>query len=191
MHYTSYARGLNGVMIDVRNLPRGTGLDRADFHFRAGNTANPATLANAPAPTRLVVRRGAGVGGSDRVTLVWADGAVSNKWLQVTVRANNDTGLARADVFYFGNMIAETGDFARTAADVTAADVLRTAAKQRRTPVGLDSRYDFDRNRRVDWADVAWARRALPTPPLRLFTAPSFNATAVASLSKDDDEDQS
>ena len=36
-----------------------------------------------------------------------------------------------ADVFYFGNMIAETGDSARTAADV-----LRTAANQRRTPVG-------------------------------------------------------
>jgi hypothetical protein len=188
LNYTSYARGLNGIIIDVRNLPQGTGLDRSDFQFRAGNSTSPASWSAAPAPASVTVRRGAGAGGSDRVTLVWADGSVRNKWLQVTIRAGSDTGLSRPDVFYFGNMIAETGDFARTAADVTAADVLRTAASARRTPVGLDSRYDFDRNRRVDAADVAWARRALPTPPLRLFTAPSATARAVVSLWKDEDE---
>jgi hypothetical protein len=190
VNYTSYARGLNGIMIDVRGLPAG-GVDASDFTFKAGNGTNPAAWANAPAPTAVTVRRGAGAGGSDRVTLAWAEGAVHNRWLRVTVRATAHTGLARQDVFYFGNMVAETGDFARTSADVTSADVLRTAASVRRTPVGLDSRFDFDRNRVVNATDVAWARRALGTPPLRLFTAPAFSATAVVSLAKGEDEGQS
>ena len=59
-----------------------------------------------------MVRRGAGLRGSDRVTITWDDAAVKNAWLQVTVLANQRTGVPADDVFCFGNLVGETGDAA-------------------------------------------------------------------------------
>jgi len=53
--------------------------------------------------------RGAGSGGSDRVVIRLPDGMVSNKWLQITLNANADTGLSSPDIFYFGNAIGDDG----------------------------------------------------------------------------------
>jgi hypothetical protein len=52
---------------------------------------------------------GAGtVSGSDRVELIWASGtAVTQKWLEVTIKATANTGLAANDVFFFGNEIGD------------------------------------------------------------------------------------
>ena len=61
------------------------------------------------APTRITVRPGAGQDGADRITLIWADNAIRNSWLQVTVLATDATGLAANDVFYFGNAVGESG----------------------------------------------------------------------------------
>ena len=36
--------------------------------------------------------------------------AVAGGWLQVTVLANDKTGLPQPDVFYFGNAVGESGD---------------------------------------------------------------------------------
>ena len=47
--------------------------------------------------------------------LTFADGAIRNTWLRVTVLANARTGLARPDVFYFGNLVGETGEVAAAA----------------------------------------------------------------------------
>jgi hypothetical protein len=109
-NFTSYFRGINGVIIDTWDMP-GTPTV-ADFVFRAGNNANPETWALAPAPASITFRTGEGVDGSDRITIVWADNrAIRNQWLQVMLKANAVTGLGAADVFYFGNLIADaTGD---------------------------------------------------------------------------------
>ena len=37
-------------------------------------------------------------------------GSISKQWLQVTVKATENTGLAQNDVFYYGNAIGEVGD---------------------------------------------------------------------------------
>jgi len=103
-NYTSYSRGVNGVMVDVVYL-QGTPT-AADFAFKVGNSNNPAGWAVAPAPTSVTVRKGAGIGGSDRVTIIWPDNAIAKQWLQVTVLPTANTGLAAADVFYFGNAVA-------------------------------------------------------------------------------------
>ena len=116
-NYTSYSRGLNGLMIDVQNLPATPTVD--DFLFRMGNDDKPYgnDLNNpaddwpwAPAPIAITVRAGAGLDGADRVTLIWADGAIRNCWLQVTLRATDNTGLAANDVFYVGNAVGESGN---------------------------------------------------------------------------------
>src|SRR5207237_6874069 len=56
-NYTSYDKGINGILIDVSNLPPGT-LTAADFAFKIGNDNNPAGWANASAPASITVRRG-------------------------------------------------------------------------------------------------------------------------------------
>src|SRR5574340_1755426 len=84
-NYTSYSRGINGIMIDVAGglspsaPPRGLALD--DFIFRVGNSDDPNTWALAPRPSSITVRRGEGAHGSDRVTIVWPDGAIQKQWL--------------------------------------------------------------------------------------------------------------
>jgi hypothetical protein len=156
-HVTSYIRGINGVMIDVTRLPAGRMLTVSDFEFRGGPAPGAAGMTATSAATSVSVRRGEGVSGSDRVTLAWSHSAVKNGWLQVTLKANDSTALATADVFYFGNLVGETGD-AAASLGVTAADWLRTRAAQSRTLVGVTSAFDFNHDRRVNIIDVMVVR---------------------------------
>ncbi len=162
---TSYVLGLNGLMVDIAGAVGG--VTAADFSFRAGTTADPAAWAAAPAPSATAVRNLGG--GVNRVTVTWNDFALVDTWLQATVLATAATGLAAPDVFYFGNLIGETGDdasaLAVTAADATAID--SNAA----TPAAVDNPYDIDRDGDVDGADAGIARQhAGQTLPL--FEAP-------------------
>src|SRR2546428_9161244 len=96
-------------MIDVKDLRSNT-LTASVFRFRVGNNNAPQTWSEGPAPTQILVRPGAGVGGSDRIELVFADRAVHTEWLEVTLLTTSHTGLAASDVFYFGNLQGEIGD---------------------------------------------------------------------------------
>src|SRR5206468_4527690 len=111
-NYSSYSRGINGVMLDVAGLVlpgAAVALGPEDFGCQVGNGGDPATWGDGPPPESVSVRPGAGALGSDRVTLIWPDGALRNSWLRLTVKANGRTRLAAPDVFYFGNLIGDTG----------------------------------------------------------------------------------
>ena len=189
-NYTSYTRGLNGVMIDVVGLATAaassTGpsaaaapaLSPADFAFRFGNTADAAQWSAAPAPASIQVRPGAGANGSDRVTLTWSDGAIARGWLQLSLLATAATRLTTPDVFYFGNLPGETGD-ATDSASVDATDVARTRAAMSPAAAALDSAYDHNRDGRVDVRDLYTARAAVGTAPLPLIGT-SAASSAVA-----------
>ena len=105
---TAYAQGLNGIMVDIDGLADAEGLSLATIGdyvaFKAGATGSPSDWSDAPAPIEVAVRDGDGVGDSDRVTFIWADCALQDQWLQVTVKAGAATGLPRDDVFYWGNL---------------------------------------------------------------------------------------
>ena len=89
-------------MVDIAGLANPGLLSAADFQFAVGNNNSPSGWTAATVPT-VTVRSGAGTGGSARVELIWPDNTIHNQWLQVTVLANTDTGLAANDVFYFGS----------------------------------------------------------------------------------------
>jgi probable HAF family extracellular repeat protein len=155
---TGYSRGINGVMIDVDG---GTGtLTRADFEFRVGNGGTPSEWAAAPEPRSVTVRRGAGVNGSDRVTVTWADGAIRNTWLRVSVLPSARTGLWSPGVFSFGNLVGETGGPATAAPAfvVDGRDVLTTRAHVSSAPAPITEVADFDRDGRVSARDLAVVR---------------------------------
>ena len=112
-NYTSYSRGLNGIMVDIANLPAGAVLSASDFGFKVGNTDTPSAWANlAGVPTVSMRPVPGGPAANTRVTLIWPTGAAIKQWLQVTVKANGNTGLTMPDVFYFGNAVGESGNVA-------------------------------------------------------------------------------
>jgi len=168
VNYTSYVRGINGIMIDIQNLPGVPTV--ADFTFKVGNDSNPASWATAPAPAGITVRNGAGTGGSDRITIIWTDGTITNTWLQVTVLATANTGLAEPDVFYFGNAIGETGN-SPTDAAVTPADQVAVRNDPHTlffNPAGADNPCDFNRDRKVGPTDEIICRNNGTSGPTAL-----------------------
>jgi subtilisin-like proprotein convertase family protein len=156
-NYTSYSRGLNGIIVDIANL-RGTPT-ASDFTFKVGNDNTPALWSAASAPVTITVRAGAGTGGSDRVTLIWNDNAIQGKWLQVTVLASAATGLAADDVFYFGNAIGETGNSTQNAA-VNGFDEagVRSNPHTSSNPTDITDVYDINRDSFVNGLDEVKVR---------------------------------
>ena len=139
---SSYSRGINGVMVDMVGLA-GTPT-AADFGFRVGRGADLTAWTAGPAPFEVMVRAGAGAGGSDRVTLRWLDSTVRNQWLEVTVKAGGQTGLAAGDVFYFGSVVGEIVDSG--ALMVNSSDVLSARAAARFGLVPVTTAQDVNRD---------------------------------------------
>ncbi len=178
-NYTSYSGGLNGIMVDIAGLPAEP--TAADFEFRVGNTPNTEQWPAAPSPHSITVRPGAGVGGSARVTITWDDNAIQRQWLQVTVKATPNTGLAKNDVFYFGNAIGESGN-STVNASVNAYDqgVARIPVELLFNSATITATNDYNRDGVVDGADEWIAVRATSSSAsLRLLAAPAAAVTTA------------
>jgi hypothetical protein len=118
-NFTSYLKGINGLVVDVAGLGDAAGLSAADFAFAAGVAVGPNDWPAVAVTPAVTVRPGAGVGGSDRVEVTFPDGGLTNQWLRVTVLATARTGLAAPDVFYVGNLIGDAnGNGQVTVADL-------------------------------------------------------------------------
>ena len=176
---TSYAKGLNGLMVDVAGLPGMVNLASADFAFERSAGGDGSTWAAAAPPREIRVRRGAGVDGSDRVTLVWDDyqrgaaaGAASPKmavadgWLRVTVLPGARTSLTEPHTFTFGNLVGETGGDASPLR--VAGDDVSQVRRRLFSTAPIPSAFDFDRDGAVTAGDYVTARsrfgRTLPPP---------------------------
>jgi CSLREA domain-containing protein len=161
-NWTAYRSGINGIMIDVRNLPEGVPLTNEDFELLEsdGGSWGPAQQ-----PWSIDVRRGAGEDGSDRVTLVWSDLAVRSGWLCVRMLPTMRTALPDADVFAFANLPGDAnGDGAVTDADYTI-----WADHYDQTGTETTHGGDFNLDGRVSDADyTTWAEgygQTVPAPP--------------------------
>lgn len=179
-NYTSYSKGINGIMVDIANMTGTPTLATIGnfFQFRVGNNSTPASWLPAPTPTSVTVLPGQGDSGSTRIAITWADNAIQKQWLQVIMLANANTNLAARDVHYWGNAIGETGTPIGSNAVVDSQDVLLTNS----SPSGfvlqpVTNIYDFNRDRMVNSTDVLIAN-ANPSgfAPLVLFTAPASNS---------------
>jgi len=195
---TSYTRGLNGIMIDMAGLPPGFTPALNDFAFRVsspGEAGSPLLWSPAPPIADITIRRGAGVGGSDRVTFLWADGAIRNRYLQVVTFPTERTALASQDVFYYGNLVAETGPSSPVAGAfrVDARDMGLARLAHGRTGVHVTEPADFNRDGRVSVTDVLMTRvnrgrrllaftAAFITMPPPTAATPLATTTAAAAL---------
>ncbi len=122
---------------------------------------------------------GAGSGASDRIVLSWIDDnddevadpneAVTRAWLQVTIKANADTGLSADSVFYFSNGPGEVGDRSGLDANVNIADVFAVFNNQAAN-VGMSNVHDHDRDKAVNIVDLFYTfnHQAAGTEALRV-----------------------
>ena len=153
-NWTTFASGLTGVMVDIDGYVGNPTPD--DFDFRVSASPDADGWAAAPGPASLTLRAGEGVDGSDRVTITWPESALRNTWLKVTVRANERTGLAEDDIFFFGNLegdangdaVVDLGDFV----------LLKQGFGEPAQSVGSGA--DFNRNGAIDVDDFASLKRS-------------------------------
>jgi hypothetical protein len=166
----SYDQGINGIMVDLlgggshASITQGNILN--DFTFKVGNNNSPSTWTAAPNPTTVTVRTGSGTSGSDRVELIWASGAILEKWLEVTVKATANTGLAANDVFFFGDAVANSGggDTA-TLSETNSVDELaaRNNGKTLLNNIPITNPFDYNRDGLVNSVDSLLSRNNAQT----------------------------
>ena len=177
---TSYSRGINGIMVDISaGLPL-TALAgiAGSFQLKAGMGGNPSLWPDAPAPARVDIRPGAGVDGSDRISLVWNDNAIRSTWLRVRMPAAPDWGLPRPDVFYFGHRAGDVdGNMTVSALDLAA------VRRKLNTSVPLTDPHDFNRDGRVNALDLTLVRQNLAGTLPPLYPGGSITAAAPALMS--------
>lgn len=184
---SNYSRGLNGLFVDIANV--GGTITAAEFQFATSSGSSPLTFINLPAPPTVSIFPGGGNGSSTRVKIEFADDAIQNTWLRVTVLANANTGLAANDEFYFGSAVGEmnVGHLAgppvvfRTNASDTA------SVRQNQSPnpnsVGIGSIHDINKDGRVNANDTGLVRQnQSPTGSITMFTAPSSLLVADESI---------
>ncbi len=125
----------------------------------------------------MQVSIGGGISGSDRVTITWADGAISNRWLEVLVAPTDNTGLASTDVFFWGSRIGDgNGTFSTTNADAGLALNNPGAAS-------IANLFDFNRSGSVTNGD---AGLSLNNPGVLTRTSVALSApTLAAALAND------
>ncbi len=177
---SSYSRGINGLIIDVTGSH--PGITASDFVFRVGNNNAPETWNAAPAPVAVSVRAGAGTGGGDRIVITWANGAIQNQWLEVALLATENSGLASADVFYFGNKIGDSG----TSPAAGTFDTTTTDAAQVFATVGagkpITDLRDYNRDGQVTTTDAAIVFASIGSiVRLDVTTQAPFAPTALAA----------
>ena len=189
-NYTSYSRGINGIAIDLFNAGN---ISASDIGLRFGNADDVATfetLNSGSTIINLTTEIGAGVNGSDRVFIEFADEAITNGWLQVTVLANSNTGLTANDIFYFGNAIGESGNASVASGMVAANAIVNVAdvsvARNNQTGFGsvdIRNTLDFDRSGVVNLADISIPRtNQSGFTPVILITPTGSSGGAVNKL---------
>ncbi|MFN7875150.1 MAG: S8 family serine peptidase [Pirellula sp.] len=176
-------RGINLVSFEVQDLA-GT-VTAADFVFQMSpqgaftESANPPTgWAAAPAPTSLVVTPS---GINNRVTIAWADRAIENRWLRLSVLANANTGLATTQVFYLGHLRGEVTGAQSGQYIVNNTDASAIAARVSGTNVPVTNIYDLDKNGRVLNADIGAMAPGVGVLRLRNITIPASAARSFGT----------
>ncbi|MBX3423358.1 MAG: DUF4465 domain-containing protein [Pirellulaceae bacterium] len=166
--------GINGLVFDFDRLPDPSGLTVSDFMFKMSPQGAFDLALNPPEswpsvpvfPTVSVSE----ITSFDRALLQWPNQIIENRWLQVTVLANSNTGLAQDAVYYIGHLRGETTGPASGVYTVSFADISFI-----RESIGLtvfaNGATDIDKNGVLAFADIS-AMRAHISSQLSNLTVP-------------------
>ena len=184
-NYTNYARGLNGIVVDLANV---TGTPTAaDFQLATWNGIASSGFAASNAVATVTVIPGGGLSGSTRVKIEFPDNAIRNTWLRVTVLANANTSLLSNDVFYFGNAVADMNvgnSGSPLTVEVSSTDVSAVRQNLLLAPTATISNvFDLNKDGRVNALDTSLVRQSQSTNIIRFFTAPASLRLAITPTS--------
>ena len=161
VNYITFSKGITGIMFDICGMPAGyVPQAGVDVLVLWGNSnTNPYEWPEAPNPA-ISVRPGAGVNGSDRVTLTWPANTIPNRtWLLVALLSDDMGGgmnLANLDAFMFGVQVGDgTLDGFTDGGDV---GITKSNPRNALNRAPVTNLYDYDKNSLVDAADVGIAK---------------------------------
>ena len=164
---SSFSKGITGVMVDLASGIGAHGsITLADITLRVSPTSvtagfnNVGSWTTATTPSGFSVILGGGTGGSDRLEITWNANAIRDRWLEVNVAADANTGLSSADVFFFGSNPGDSGlgkpSSLNSICDATDVSTVRAnLSPPSGTPVF--SGVDFDRNGAVNATDSGFS----------------------------------
>jgi hypothetical protein len=158
-------RGINGMVLDVAGLVT-TNLTNDDLVLRMSpqglfnEAANPPSSWE-PAPQSTIFVTAGTATTPARIRLEWPDNAIANRWLQVQLIGNANTGLPNTEVFYLGHLQGElNGQLVAGSYFVSNTDLAMV------NPLGggltsITDIRDVDKNRFVSNADGIAIRNAI------------------------------
>lgn len=161
--------GITGVLIDVENLTNPAALTSQDFRFQMSpqgsfsEILNPPILwQDAPNPTQISVSPHPTDSEISRVLIRWNNSQIANRWLRLTIKATNNTGLLTSQTYYLGHLLGETtgSDGAAFTASFSDISLIRQAVGSQ---ADASSVVDIDKNGVVSFADITAMRSNIGT----------------------------
>lgn len=158
----STSRGINGLVFDVAGLSA-TSLNATDFAFRMSPLGfynelvnPPSSWGAAPNPSSIHVTAGTSTNPA-RLRLEWTDNAIADRWLQVKVLANANTGLLTPQVYYIGHLLGEINGLVEEGAFRVQGTDANTVISQINSGVSvpIGSSLDINKDGRIRGTDSA------------------------------------
>jgi hypothetical protein len=155
-------QGITGVGFLIQDLAQPDAIGESDFEIQVSpqgifdQGSNPlVSWPVGPAPSSIAVSQAA----TDQVLLVWADNQIENRWLRITLKATENTGLPEPVVFYVGHLLGETTgiDIDTTAFTVAFADISLIRGSVG-SVVSSGDRADINKNGTVAFSDISAMR---------------------------------
>ena len=179
---SNYSRGINGIIIDA-DLANAAAFNANDIALATGEGSAQSDYTTLGVTPDVTVRAGAGVNGSDRITIVLPNTSVTDEYLQVRLLATSNTGLSADDVFYFGNVV---GDIGNSSANLIINAVDVASAKANFTGFvaeDIDNQFDLNKDRLVNAVDIATIKANFSGfTAVSYITAPEAEPTTTTPL---------
>ncbi len=156
------AAGITGVVFDVQGLPNTLSVN--DFAFRwSPQGAFDDNLPKdewqlAPQPVSIETFDGS----PNRVLMQWNSGTILNRWLRITIKANENTGLEQEENYYLGHLLGEMSASSTQSYDVNFSDLAEIRG-QAGNEADASNAADIDKNGMVNFSDVMAARSNVGT----------------------------
>jgi endonuclease/exonuclease/phosphatase family metal-dependent hydrolase len=187
-NYSNVAKGINGLLVDIQGGT--TSVNSSDFQFATSDGVVGSSFVPTSAVPTISVLAGQGLGGATRIKIEFADAAIRNTWLRITVLASSRTNLSSNDVFYFGSAV---GDF--NVGNIGSPISVRTnatdtsAVRQNQSPgtnsAPISNLYDVNKDGRVNASDTSLVRQNVQAAIIALFTAPTPLSLAMTAQATD------
>lgn len=171
------SKGINGLVFDVAGLAS-SNLTASDITFRMSpqgafnEAANPPSAWPAALPPSLIDVTAGNASTPSRVRIEWVDNQIQNRWLQIKIAANANTGLRESQVYYVGHLLGETtGTLSSGSYLVQIADI-NLIRPEVGTSAVVSSVVDITKNGLIQISDITAMRAAVGQGQLRNITIP-------------------